>query len=150
MPKESEKKDEDIKKASDYNNPDGSMILLKKSDRDEEFYYAQTKSKKKGAKGAVKKEESGKGKSIKHDVATFQLFDKLKLDAPVNTDEIPALIEEYNEKVRQWELTREEQKRKILSGEVDPFAKKEEKKEEKEEEKEGEEEKEEEKEEEEE
>merc|ERR1719191_1097900 len=114
------------------------MILLKKSDRDEEFYYAPTKSKKKGAKGAVKKEESGKGKSIKHDVATFQLFDKLKLDAPVNTDEIPSLIEkleklleEYNEKVRQWELTREEQKRKIMSGEVDPFAKKEEKKEDK-------------------
>merc|ERR1719353_1631410 len=95
------------------------MILLKKTDRDEEFYFAATKSKK-GKKGAAKKEE-GKGKSINHDVATFQLFDKLKLDAPVTTDEIPSLIEkleklleDYNEKVKKWEETREEQKRTIL------------------------------------
>merc|ERR1711924_77806 len=69
MPQDTKKEIEDSKKTTDFNNPDGSMILLKKADRDEEFYYAPTKSKKKGAKGAAKKEESGKGKSIKHDVA---------------------------------------------------------------------------------
>merc|ERR1711904_97917 len=56
MPQDTAKKEEDTKKATDFNNPDGSMILLKKTDRDEEFYFAATKSMK-GKKGAAKKEE---------------------------------------------------------------------------------------------
>merc|ERR1712182_14073 len=101
--------------------PEGSMVLLKKEDREEEFYYAPTK--KKAAKGGKKKEESSK-KTIKHDAATFKLFDQLKLNAPLSTDEIPALIEkleaqlvDYNEKVAKWEKNREEMKKKTLAGE---------------------------------
>merc|ERR1719324_783108 len=112
------------------------MILLKKDDREEEFYFAATK--KKSQKGK-KKDDSSKGKAIKHDAATFKLFDQLKLDAPLSTDEIPDLIgklegqlEDYNEKVRIWERDRDEMKRKILAGEVDlEEKKKEEEKEEK-------------------
>merc|ERR1712139_561924 len=95
-------------------------VLLKRQDREEEFYYAPTK--KKSAKG--KKEKDTK-KTIKHDAATFKLFDSLKLDAPLSTDEIPDLItklegqlEDYQMKVKEWEKNREEMKRKILAGEV--------------------------------
>merc|ERR1712072_247489 len=98
------------------------MVLLKKEDREEEFYFAATK--KKSAKGKKTKEDTKK--TIKHDAATFKLFDQLKLDAPLSTDEIPDLIEklekqleDYNEKVKVWERNREEMKRKILAGEVD-------------------------------
>jgi len=131
LPKESKKEDEVAKKTTDFNNPDGSMVMLKKEDREEEFYFAPTK--KKSGKGGKKKEETGK-KTIKHDAATFKLFDQLKLDAPLSTDEIPDLItklegqlEDYNNKVKDWEVNREEMKRKILAGEVEE--KKEEKKE---------------------
>merc|ERR1719387_520170 len=100
------------------------MILLKKDDRDEEFYFAPTKKKGGGKKKGA--DESKKGTSIKHDVYTFQLFDKLKLDAPVTTEEIPAVIEkleaqlaDYQQKVKDWELNRESQKAKIMAGEAE-------------------------------
>jgi len=132
MPKEAKKdEDEEKKKATEFNNPDGAMVLLKKGDREEEFYYAPTKGKK--AKGK-KKEESGKGKTIKHDAATFQLFDQLKLDAPLSTDQCPDLVvkleaqlEDYNNKVKEWEQNRDALKAKILAGEVDDEKKEEEK-----------------------
>merc|ERR1712118_2717 len=105
------------------------MVLLKKQDREEEMYFAATK--KKSAKGKKTKEDTKK--TIKHDAATFKLFDQLKLDAPLSTDEIPDIItkleaqlEDYNEKVKVWEKNREEMKRKILAGEVVEEPKKEE------------------------
>merc|ERR1711957_1061774 len=83
------------------------------------------------------------GKSIKHNAETFQLFDKLKLDAPLTTDDVPALLEkleaqleEYKEKVKTWEEKREDMKKAILEGLADIEEKKEEKAEEKEDEKE--------------
>merc|ERR1712183_403807 len=79
---------------------------------------------------------------------TFQLFDKLKLDAPLNTDDVPALLVkleeklvEFNGKVKKWEEQREDLKERILAGEATAEddkdeAKEEEKEEDKEEEKE--------------
>merc|ERR1712194_245478 len=64
------------------------------------------------------------GKSIKHNAVTFKLFDQLKLNAPTTTDDIPALLEKleeqlagFQEKVKEWELSRDEMKAKILAGE---------------------------------
>merc|ERR1719355_483744 len=98
------------------------MILLKKTDREEEFYY-YAPTKKKSAKGKKTKEDTKK--TIKHDAATFKLFDQLKLDAPLSTDEVPGLIEkledqlkDYNNKVKDWEKNREQLKAKILAGET--------------------------------
>merc|ERR1719217_2034148 len=115
LPKEEKKAEDTAKKDTKYENPEGSMVLLKKDDREEEFYFAPTK--KKSAKGGKKKEEGAK-KTIKHNAETFKLFDQLKLDAPLSTDEIPALVEkleaqleDYNEKVKKWEQEREEKKR---------------------------------------
>lgn len=131
QPKDEEKKDE-VKKEIAHNNKDGEMVLLSKDSRDEEFYFAPTK---KGKAAKMKKKEAGK--SIKHNAETFRLFDQLKLDAPVTTDDIPALLEKldaqaamYAEKIEEWKLNRDELKKKILAGEsVEEEEKKEENKE---------------------
>jgi len=117
LPKEEVKKD-DCKKEISHSNKDGEMVLLSKDSRDEEFYFAPTK---KGKAAKMKKKEGGK--SIKHNAETFRLFDQLKLDAPVTTDDIPALLEKlqaqadkYAAKIEEWKLNRDELKKKILAG----------------------------------
>merc|ERR1711920_740524 len=115
---------------------EGAEVLAKKEDRDE-FYFVPTakgkKSKAKGAKGA----KEGASKPIKHNAETFRLFEKLKLDAPITTADIPgtlekleAQLEDFKEKVKKWEATRDEQKRKILEGVEDEEETKEEAKDE--------------------
>merc|ERR1711957_1101250 len=87
------------------------------------FVNPKVKSKKtKGAKAAAGGE--GAGKPIKHNANTFQLFHSLKLDAPITTDDVPALLEkleaqlvDYNNKVKEWEENKEATKSKILAGE---------------------------------
>merc|ERR1712186_282485 len=82
------------------------------------------KGKKSKSKKGGKAEE--KAKPIKHNAETFRLFDQLKLDAPITTDEVPALLEkldamleDYNAKVKKWEETKAEKIRKLLDGEED-------------------------------
>merc|ERR1712037_164099 len=94
-----------------------------KEDRDNEFYMLPAKGKKAKAKKGAKADGGEKAKPIKHNAETFRLFDQLKLDAPITTDEVPALLEKLEEKladfqhkVKVWEETKEEQKRKILEG----------------------------------
>merc|ERR1719343_531225 len=101
---------------------DGMEVLLKKEDREEEFYFVPTAKKKSKSKNKGGK-ESGSSKPIKHNAETFRLFDKLKLDAPITTDDIPAIMEKletqleaYKEKVKEWQANRDEMKRKILEG----------------------------------
>merc|ERR1711879_80666 len=95
---------------------------MKKEDRDEEFYFVPTNKKKGGKKAKGAGEDSGK-KSIKHNAETFKLFDSLKLDAPITTAEIPALLEkldaqreDYEKKVQEWRENKEDMKRKIKEG----------------------------------
>jgi len=120
LPKDGEEKKVDAKKEISHSNKDGETVLLSKDSRDEEFYFAATK---KGKAAKMKKKDGGK--SIKHNAETFRLFDQLKLDAPVTTDDIPALLEKltaqaemYTEKIEEWKLNRDELKRKILAGEA--------------------------------
>merc|ERR1712083_1140672 len=136
--KAEDKKEE--KKEIAHNNPDGYEVLAKKGD-EEEFYMMPSKGKKAKGKKTGKAESSAK--PIKHNAETFRLFDQLKLDAPITTDEVPALLEkleaqlaDYQQKVKVWEETKEEQKRKILAGLEEEPAKEEEKEEAKEDEKE--------------
>jgi len=103
------------------NNPEGTEVLTKKEDRNE-FYFEPTSKGKKKSKNKGAKAEGG-SKPIKHNAETFRLFDQLKLDAPITTDDIPgtlekleAQLEDYKEKVKKWEETRDEMKRKILEG----------------------------------
>merc|ERR1712086_289802 len=135
----SEKKEE---KETVFNNKDGEEVLMKKGDRDQEYYYAPTR------KGKAAKKAKGAGddkskKPIKHNAETFKLFDSLKLDAPITTADIPALLIKLEEqklgfeaKVKEWEENKEEMKRKIKEGiitaeDLEPKPKEEEKAEEK-------------------
>merc|ERR1712228_1122683 len=100
------------------------MGQLKKEDEDEYYFMPTAKGKAAKKKGSKGKAEGGSSKPIKHNAETFQLFDQLKLDAPITTAEIPdtvtkleELLANYQKKVKDWEITREEQKRKILAGE---------------------------------
>merc|ERR1712176_560470 len=79
-------------KENKHTNKAEEVVLLKKEDREEEFFFAPTKGKKSKSKSKGEKSEGGP-KPIKHDAGTFQLFSKLKLDAPITTDDIPALLE---------------------------------------------------------
>merc|ERR1712060_806137 len=117
--KKTEDKKEDAKEIA-HNNPEGTEVLVKKGDQDE-FFMMPAKGKKSKSKKSGKAE--GSAKPIKHNAETFRLFDQLKLDAPITTDEVPALLEkleqqlaDYQQKVKVWEETKEEQKRKILEG----------------------------------
>merc|ERR1719487_119780 len=119
LPKEEEKKED--KKATAYDNPEGSTVLLKKGDRDEEFYYAPTKTKGLKQKGAKKEKSQG----IKHNMETFKLFDALKLDAPMMLSDVApvmgkleAQLEDYKEKVKVWEKERAEAKEKGTTEEA--------------------------------
>jgi hypothetical protein len=110
------------KKSAVYDNPENTVVF-KKDEAEEDFYFAPTKVKKNKSKAKNKGSEAS-GKPIKHNAETFNLFDKLKLDAPITTDDIPGLLEklevqlaEYKDKVKEWEVKREEMKRKILDGE---------------------------------
>jgi len=121
--KDSEVKEE--KKETVHDNPEGTQVLAKKEDR-EEFYFVPTGKKKGKSKNKGGKAE-GSAKPIKHNAETFRLFDQLKLDAPITTDDIPALLEKleaqlenYKEKVKEWEVKREEMKRKIIEEGVMP------------------------------
>merc|ERR1712204_105222 len=114
-----EKKEE---KETVFNNKDGEEVLMKKGDRDLEYYYAPTK-KGKAAKKAKGAGEDKSKKPIKHNAETFKLFDSLKLDAPITTADIPALLVKLEEqklgfevKVKEWEENKEEMKRKIKDG----------------------------------
>merc|ERR1711979_111301 len=115
--------EEQEKKEVEHGDTRGLEVLMKKEDRDEGYYYAPTaKGKKsKGKKGA--KADGSSSKPIKHNAETFRLFDQLKLNAPITTDDVPPLIEElekqlenYKAKVKDWEEKREERKRRILEG----------------------------------
>merc|ERR1712166_529777 len=133
-----EKKEE--AKETVFNNKEGEEVLLTKASRNEEMYYAATKKGKSAKKGKAEGGDASK-KPIKHNAETFKLFDSLKLDAPLSTADIPALLtkleaqmEMYTQKVKDWEQNREALKAKILAGAVAEEEEKEEKKEEKEEE----------------
>merc|ERR1712150_24536 len=118
--KEKEQKSEE--KQTVFDNPDNTEVLLKKEDRDE-YYFVPTAKKKGKSKQKTGKNEGSGNKPIKHNAETFRLFDQLKLDAPITTDDIPGTLEKleeklegYKEKVKDWEEKREEKKRKILEG----------------------------------
>merc|ERR1712060_939690 len=141
LTKKKSEAEEQEKKEVEHGDTKGLEVLMKKEDRDEEYYMGPTaKGKKsKGKKGA--KAEGSSAKPIKHNAETFRLFDQLKLNAPITTDEVPALLEQlqekladFQQKVKVWEETKEEQKKKILAGlDVEDEEKEEEKEEAKEE-----------------
>merc|ERR1712048_1403978 len=111
------------KKDTVFNNKDGEVVLSKKEDRADEWYFTPTKKKGGPKKGKASGDESKK--PIKHNAETFKLFDTLGLEAPITVADVPPLLEKldkqmetYQEKVQAWEDHKEEMKRKIQDGEV--------------------------------
>merc|ERR1712066_59914 len=96
-------------------------VLMKKEDRADEWFFMPTKKGKAAKKGKSSGgEQDSSKKPIKHNAETFKLFDSLKLDAPITVADIPPLLEKldeqmelYQNKVKEWELNKEELKRKI-------------------------------------
>merc|ERR1719215_2093601 len=74
------------KKEISHSNTDGMEVLL--PDREEEFYFVPTAAKKKGKSKKAAGTEGG-SKPIKHNAISFKLFDQLKLNTPITTDDIP-------------------------------------------------------------
>jgi len=117
--KTEEKKEE---KKEIAHNLDGVELLSKKEERADEYYFVPTAKKKSKSKGA-KTSDSTSSKPIKHNAETFNLFAQLKLDAPISTADIPAVLEkleaqlaDYQAKVKEWEEKKEEQKQAILDS----------------------------------
>merc|ERR1712048_904544 len=111
------------KKETVFNNKDGEVVLGKKEDRADEWFFCPTKKKGGPKKGKASGDESKK--PIKHNAETFKLFDTLGLEAPITVADVPPLLEKlekqmetYQEKVKGWEDHKEEMKRKIQEGEV--------------------------------
>merc|ERR1712129_343230 len=114
---------EEEKKETTHDNPDGTEILVGKNMREEEFYYAPTAKKKSKSKNKGGAKEGGSAKPIKHNAATFKLFDQLKLNARITTEDIPETLEkleeqlaQYQEKVAAWEVNKDEMKKNIMDG----------------------------------
>merc|ERR1712160_94470 len=119
-------KEAEEKKEIKHTNKAEEVVLMKKQDREEEeFMFTATKVKNKKSKGQKAAGASeGAGKPIKHNANTFQLFHSLKLDAPITTDDVPALLEkleaqlvDYKDKVKEWEVNKDGMKATILAGE---------------------------------
>lgn len=103
-----------------YNNPEGTVVLLAKGDRDEDLFLAplarSEKIRRNKISGAAASASTpATSSSIEHTAKSLDLFDKLKLHAPQNINEVPALLQELGkkmascvEKVEEWERKRED------------------------------------------
>merc|ERR1712084_193000 len=101
LTKKKAESEEQEKKEVEHGDTKGLEVLMKKEDRDEEYYYAPTAKGKKGKKAKGAKAE-GSAKPIKHNAETFRLFDQLKLNAPITTDEVPALLEQLEAQLAEY------------------------------------------------
>merc|ERR1712151_6774 len=101
MPQEAAENKEE-KKETVFNNKDGEVVLGKKEDRANEFYFAPTK-KKGGAKKANKPVEDKTKKTIKHNAETFKLFDSLGLEAPITVADVPPLLEKLEKQTELYQ-----------------------------------------------
>merc|ERR1719291_660585 len=124
LPQDAGEKKEEIKETV-HNNKDGEVVLSKKEDRADEWYFCPTKKKGGGAKKGKASNDDMSKKPIKHNAETFKLFDTLGLEAPITVADATPLLEKlekqmeiYQEKVQAWEDHKEEMKRKIQDGEV--------------------------------
>jgi len=109
LPKE--KNEEESKKETSFNNPEGYAVLKNKNDRDEEFYMTASKK-----KGLAKKNKAAPSQTIKHDAWTFQQFDALKIKAPNTTKEIPDTLAQLQEKLDDFNFKIAEWNRKVADG----------------------------------
>jgi len=108
LPKE--ETEEQKKEETDYNNPQGYEVLVKKGDRDEEFFMPATKK-----KGPKKQNRAAPSTVIKHDAYTFRLFAAIKIKAPSSVNQVPDTLkllneelDKYKTKIADWQKRKED------------------------------------------
>jgi len=119
LPREEERPEE--KKSVEYNNPEGSVIVIPKEQRGMDFLIPPVKPRRSEAKSMKQREKLKKAenlKTIRHNVHSFSLFEKLMMDAPLSTDDLPATIEKLRDhldkrraEIATWEAKRDEARR---------------------------------------
>lgn len=119
------------KKPVEYNNPEGSLIIIPKEDRSEEYLFAPPKPRRHEGK-VRKRPPTSKLKRSKdaqqvllHTPLSLKLFEELRIMPPVNTSDVPATIDEveerlaeHQEKAKTWELKRQEILEQKLQSEL--------------------------------
>jgi len=109
--KEEEEEEKKEEKDLTAEAPKGAKVLINKRNRDEEFFWAPTKSNK-----TKKKTGNKKVGPIKHNPKTFELFQDLKMDAPTTTADVPAILDklqsmfgDYENRVKEWQQQQEQE-----------------------------------------
>lgn len=110
--KEVAKKTEEATK--DFAAPKGNMVLLDKSSREEEFFFAPTKRK------GLKKGSAKKSKPIVHSLETLGFFDKYKVSPPTTLESVDATLAEVEKKAVEYK----EKQTKAVEKEKEKAAKK--------------------------
>merc|ERR550537_1593662 len=95
------KKAEEEKKTQVPDAVGGHMVLMGKNSREEEFFFAPTKTKN------LKKKGPGKAKPIVHSMETLSFFDKYKLPTPADSAAIPAALEAVVAKIAEFKAKQE-------------------------------------------
>lgn len=119
------------KKPVEYNNPEGSLIIIPKEDRSEEYLFAPPKPRRHEGKIRKRPPTSKLKKSkeaqqvLLHTPLSLKLFEELRIVPPVNTSDVPATIDEveerlaeHQEKAKRWELKRQELLEQKLQSEL--------------------------------
>lgn len=118
------KAEEDLqeKEPVQYNNPEGSVIIIPKEQRTEDYLVVpikprrhEGKVRKKPIVSRFKKSRTEGNQLIMHTPLSFRLFEELRVPAPVCTSELPKLVEVLEERLKllqdevaEWEIRRKE------------------------------------------
>lgn len=122
---------EEPKKPIEYNNPEGSLIIVPKEERSEEYLFAPPKPRRHEGK-VRKRPPTSKLKRVNlpqqvllHTPLSLRLFEELHIVPPVNTADVPATIDEVEERLQThrkaaqlWELKRQELLEQKLQSEL--------------------------------
>jgi len=117
LPKENEEKK--AVEAPTFSNPEGSVVLVNKRDRDEEEFFVGRKKKCPQKKN---KTQAVKSTVIKHSADTFRLFEALsqnmnvKVNAPTTTDQVPEVKAALEDQLAKYMDLVGEWKRKLEDG----------------------------------
>ena len=91
-----------------YNNPEGSLVVVPKGQRSEEYFVPPTKPRRHEGKVSRRPQTSKwrtsrATQAIVHTSLSFKLFQDLKISAPLSTDELPATIAEIEARLEERE-----------------------------------------------
>jgi len=129
LPKDNEAEKE--RKPVEYNNPEGSLVIVPKEQRTEEFLFVPPKPRRHEGKvrkrpptSKMKKTRTEGKQVLLHTPLSLSLFAELKIVPPVNTCDVPLTVDEVEERLEairkeaaQWEEKKKElQAQRLAEG----------------------------------